>query len=807
MSFRTSLTGLNASFAKLDVTNNNISNANTTGFKKSHATFSDIYSSSTAQSPSSIAGQGAFSTGTKQQFTQGSLSSSDNMLDLSIQGQGFFSLKPEPNSTERIFTRAGAFSVTNDRYVVDANGNFLQAFAVDNDGSINPTEVESMKLPDIKGNPAATTYIKAGLNLPSSASILNIPFNREDSSTYNESTTFDIYDSAGNAHITSTYFIKSSSATENDPTNRWMTKTFIGDNELTPALMQAKDTHGNKLWVDATGRVKTEPQVQLIRDSSMGSYANFSITQATAPAVGDSLAVTIKGLDNGNDLTITYTTDIVETAAESTAGMVIALNNNVQFSQEYQANLGTANNILIKRVNSDPILQADQAGFDTASVMSGDTVTVTIQGLTNQPDQVGFKPVEVFSGDTISISHDDFPQPITFTANSQKSAIETAALVRDKLNADPDFIQTHNAFLDNDAVIIAKKDGTSADPTKITITAALDDSEPLNINTFNYKYDDKTITFTADSTHTASETADLVRDQLNADLDFIKTYNAYLNKGSVIIENKDGTSADPTKISVTEVNRGSSESGLANTQSVSVFKHAVLGISVGPTTGALISDGQLGFTNAEPLYIDEQGNETINISDTLFTFSPYNLERGEIIFNANDGRLVYPNEPMQFSTYNFNNGSEPINLELDLSENTTQYSTPFIMRTFAQNGFSWGVLDNLNITDTGIIHANYSNGQQRAIGQIALTSFLNNNGLQQIGNASYTETSDTGALQIGVAGANGFGKISNSNLESSNVDLTTEMINLITTQRNIQANSKALETNSQFQKIIMDELT
>jgi len=808
MSFRTSLTGLNASFAKLDVTNNNISNANTTGFKKSHATFSDIYSSSMSQSNSTIVGQGALSTGTTQQFTQGSLTSSDNMLDLSIQGQGFFSLKPDPNSTERIFTRAGSFSVTNDRYVVDSNGNFLQAFAVNNDDSINLTEVENMKLPDIKGNPAATTYIKAGLNLPSSAPILNVPFNREDPSTYNESTTFDIYDSAGNAHITSTYFIKSGSATENDPTNRWITKTFIGENELTPALMQAKDTQGNELWVDANGRVKTEPQAQLIRDSSMGSYANFSIRQSTTPAAGDSLAVTIKGLDNGNDLTITYTTDMVETAAESTAGMVLALNNNVQFSQEYQATSGAENNILIKRANGDPILQADQAGFDTAPVISGDTVSVTIQGLTNQPDQVGFMPVEVFSGDTISIRHDDFPQPITLTADSQKSAIETAALVRDQLNADPDFIQTHTAFIDNDAVIIAKKDGTSADPSKITITSiALGNSEPLNINTFNYKYDEKAITFTAGATHTASETAALVRDQLNADPDFVQTYNAYLNKGSVIIEKKDGSSADPTKISVTEVNLGNSESGFTETRSVSVFKHAELGISVGPTTAAVVADGQLGFTDADPLYIDENGNETNNISDTLFTFSPYNLERGEIIFDANDGRFIYPNEPMQFATHNFNNGSEPINLELDLSENTTQYSTPFIMRTFNQNGFSWGVLDNLNITDSGIIHANYSNGQQRAIGQIALTSFLNNNGLQQLGNASYTETADTGALQIGVAGSNGFGKISNSNLESSNVDLTTEMINLITTQRNIQANSKALETNSQFQKIIMDELT
>ena len=291
MSFRTSLTGLNASFAKLDVTNNNISNANTTGFKKSRATFSDIYSSSMTQSPSSIVGQGAFSTGTTQQFTQGSLSSSNNMLDLSIQGQGFFSLKPEPNSTERIFTRAGAFSVTNERYVVDSNGNFLQAFAVNNDGSINQTLVETMQLPDVQGSPAATSHITAGLNLPSSSSILNVPFNKEDPSTYNESTTFDIYDSAGNAHITSVYFIKLSSATESNPTNHWMTKTFIGDNELTPALMQAKNIEGNELWVDNIGRVKTEPQVQAIKDSTQGSYANFSITAATTPAAGDSLAV------------------------------------------------------------------------------------------------------------------------------------------------------------------------------------------------------------------------------------------------------------------------------------------------------------------------------------------------------------------------------------------------------------------------------------------------------------------------------------------------------------------------------------
>ena len=704
MSFRTSLTGLNASFAKLDVTNNNISNANTTGFKKSHATFSDIYSSSMTQSPSSIAGQGAFSTGTKQQFTQGSLSSSGNMLDLSIQGQGFFSLKPEPDSTERIFTRAGAFSVTNERYVVDANGNFLQAFAVNDDGSINQAQMETMTLPGLKGDPVATSKITAGLNLPSSASILNVPFNKDDPNTYNESTTFDIYDSAGNAHITNIYFIKSSSATENDPTNRWMTKTFIGNNELTPALIQAKDTEGNDLWVDATGRVKTEPQVQAIKDSTMGSYASFSITQATTPAAGDSLAVTIKGLDNGNDLTITYTTDIVETAAESTAGMISALNNNAQFSQEYQATSGAENNILIKRVDDSPIFQTDQAGFDTSAVISGDTVAVTIQGL--NPDG-----------------------------------------------------------------------------------------------------NEKTITFTADATKTALETATLVRDKLNADADFTQAYNAYLAKGSVIIEANDGTNADPTKITVTEVNLGSSESGYSNTQSVNVFKHAELGFSVGSISDALKSGGKLGFTNAEPLFIDENGNETNNISDTLFTFNPYSLEQGEIIFDATDGKFSYPNEAMQFSTINFNNGSEPVNLEIDLSKNTTQYTTPFIIRSFSQNGFTSGMLNSLKITETGIIHANYSNGQKVVAGQLTLTSFLNNNGLQQIGNASYTETADTGALQIGTAGANGFGKISNSSLESSNVDLTTEMINLIATQRNIQANSKALETNSQFQKIIMDELT
>jgi flagellar hook protein FlgE len=143
-------------------------------------------------------------------------------------------------------------------------------------------------------------------------------------------------------------------------------------------------------------------------------------------------------------------------------------------------------------------------------------------------------------------------------------------------------------------------------------------------------------------------------------------------------------------------------------------------------------------------------------------------------------------------------------LTLDFGSNSpTQFASGFAVTTLNQNGYGVGRLTGLDIADTGVVRANFSNGQSVAIGKIALARFPNNQGLQQLGNTSWAESVNSGAALVGEAGTSSFGFIKSGALESSNVDLTRELVDLITAQRNFQANARSIETaNAVTQTII-----
>ena len=90
------------------------------------------------------------------------------------------------------------------------------------------------------------------------------------------------------------------------------------------------------------------------------------------------------------------------------------------------------------------------------------------------------------------------------------------------------------------------------------------------------------------------------------------------------------------------------------------------------------------------------------------------------------------------------------------------------------------------------------------LGKIVVANFNNQNGLKQIGNATYVETAVSGTPQVGEAGSEGFGNILSGSLERSNVDITEELVNLITAQRNYQASAKAIETTTSLTQTIIN---
>ena len=150
-------------------------------------------------------------------------------------------------------------------------------------------------------------------------------------------------------------------------------------------------------------------------------------------------------------------------------------------------------------------------------------------------------------------------------------------------------------------------------------------------------------------------------------------------------------------------------------------------------------------------------------------------------------------------------GADPAQtLTLDFGSNTTtQYASPFIVNTLSQDGFGVGRLTGINISDTGVVRATFSNGQSEALGKVALARFPNNQGLNQLGNTNWAETIDSGTAIAGEAGTSNFGLVRSGALESSNVDLTRELVDLITAQRNFQANARSIETSNAITQTIV----
>ncbi|PEQ14454.1 flagellar biosynthesis protein FlgE [Novosphingobium sp. PC22D] len=138
MSFYTSLTGLKNAQTNLNVAANNIANAETGGFKKSKVEFADIVAVSILTDPSLTQGIGSRTLAITQEFSLGPVEQTGNALDLAINGDGFFTTV-SPLSAQVQYTRAGSFTIDENGFIRNGQGNRLQVFPVDAAGVVDPT--------------------------------------------------------------------------------------------------------------------------------------------------------------------------------------------------------------------------------------------------------------------------------------------------------------------------------------------------------------------------------------------------------------------------------------------------------------------------------------------------------------------------------------------------------------------------------------------------------------------------------------------------------------------------------------------
>ena len=159
------VSGLNANGTALSVIGNNIANMSTVGFKGSKATFADLISSSISGGSGAVqTGIGVALTSVQGNFSQGSLATSSNVLDLAIDGNGFFVVEDAQGGT--FYSRAGLFRLDKNNNVVDPSGFKLQGFLADTTGTITGT-IGDIALPSTTASPRATTIALVAANLNS----------------------------------------------------------------------------------------------------------------------------------------------------------------------------------------------------------------------------------------------------------------------------------------------------------------------------------------------------------------------------------------------------------------------------------------------------------------------------------------------------------------------------------------------------------------------------------------------------------------------------------------------------------------
>ena len=209
MSFQQGLSGLNAAARNLDVIGNNVANASVSGFKGSTAQFADMFANSLGGAGAGQIGIGAQLNAVAQQFSQGNITATSNPLDVAINGSGFYRMSQNGAIS---YSRNGQFHTDNAGYIVNGDNLRLTGYSVDAAGNIVATSPGDLRVSTADIAPKATTTFTSGFNVDSRSGVLApASFNATNPATYTSSTSGSVFDSLGNSHVFTLYFLKSAS--------------------------------------------------------------------------------------------------------------------------------------------------------------------------------------------------------------------------------------------------------------------------------------------------------------------------------------------------------------------------------------------------------------------------------------------------------------------------------------------------------------------------------------------------------------------------------------------------------------------
>ncbi|CAI8855603.1 MULTISPECIES: flagellar hook protein FlgE [Pseudomonas] len=372
MSFNIGLSGLFASNKQLDVTGNNIANVATTGFKSSRAEFEDVYSATRLGTGSKTVGNGVRLANVSQQFGQGDVSNTGNVLDMGIQGNGFFVLS---NNGSLTYTRAGTFKTDKDGYVTNSDGTArLQGYGVDSNGKIVNGVLTDLRIDTSNLAPKSTSTVSSTINLNSTAaeidqSVATNKFDPSKQETFTKQFSTPIFDTQGNQHTMDQYMVKTGA-------NTWDTYTLI----------DGRNPDGSS----PTGTGAVDPIASTMTFDTSGKLVSVStpVTPPTTPPT--SIISNELKISNWTPGTVTNGVWAANGAAADPAGVTIAMGSTTQFNADTARSIPSQNGYATGQITN---LTIDGSGVLLANFSNNQTKPIGQISLASFTNEQGLQPV------------------------------------------------------------------------------------------------------------------------------------------------------------------------------------------------------------------------------------------------------------------------------------------------------------------------------------------------------------------------------------------------------------------------------
>ena len=847
------VSGLNAFSEAIDVTSNNISNSQTIGYKAAEFVFSDQFFK--AQNPQSMdrAGMGTSRMIIRRANTYGTISGTQNPLDLAIAGPGMFILAkqadgsvPTENPQKFQYTRNGQFAVDSQQRIVNENGLFLVGHAADATGTIITSTKSVLKMDDTPLPQVPSRNSTLEINLDNRASSLSGRlFDRLEPSSYSQATSQTVYDDKGTPHTLSIFSKKVNSAdlvlTRDSTTGT--TFTFGVDQSIGTTL---NGEQTNKIATTAvantvTGSTQTLASTTLTYLSG-GSESSNGVKSATiSPAVtsyidGIYKNVALTGGTSGATGalgTVTVADGVVTSLiiTETGSGYTSGENLTGTFGNSYSI---TATNAQLTSIPPTSVI----TNFVNTTIST--TYVASPGGGGGSTDAYQLSGTTLYRGEAITIAGITFTATATTTGASLATQF-AAQLTSATAGTTGTFTGTKTTGWGNGAV---------SGGTTLTVTANAAGTTSLGNVTRNDN-EKAAITFTALA---AGRTVNVAGVSFTAG-----TNGATAAEVAAVFQNlANGATGNSSSVGTVSGNLTGYSTGALSTATVT-FTSTATSTNVTNLSATVIGDGMLGAVSN--LKLSDGTILTVkrrDISEASVTTPRYTAEVDRYAMFATIDTIpvginstgtgttaiklsgLSNNEQTSIGTMAFIAGKNLDSLSRDANKKP-QFNSNFTVSATGGAGNTWGKTTNggvmsFSVTSTettaysssaqtyantqdgsptaqltaysfdayGKLVAQYDNGKSITKGQLILATFNNFEGLIPVGGNGFQASSASGDPREDTPNGSQMGAVRAQALEQSNVDLTQQLVRLMVLQRAYSAASQA--TKTQVATLIDDTL-